>query len=72
MLFRPMCGSGAAPCVEVTLDRDENAAKNILAVGLAEKPNARGEGTRPKTAKRSQGRPPEKQEPFRALCLALA
>jgi len=57
MLFRPMCGSGAAPCVEVTLDRDENAAKNILAVGLGDKPNAGGEGTRPKVAKRSQGRP---------------
>jgi hypothetical protein len=26
------CGSGAAPCVVVTHDRDENAAMNILAV----------------------------------------
>jgi len=45
----------------MALDRDVNAARNILAAGLADKPNACGERVRP-AGLRSGGQRPAKQE----------
>jgi putative transposase len=56
------------PARGATHDRDVNAAKNILTVGLAESQNACGGSVRPAPVKTDVGQPPEKQEPFCMLC----
>ena len=51
-------------CCGLSLDRDLNAARNILAAGLADRQNACGGRIRPATPRRSRQRP-VKQEPRR-------